>query len=212
MDNAELFKNLQRSNEELSLAYDDTITGWARALDLREKETADHSYRVSEITLLLARTMGVDESQLQHIRRGALLHDIGKVGIPDAILLKNAQLTDDEWLMMKKHPVYSYELLRSISYLLPAVDIPHYHHEKWDGTGYPQGLSREEIPLAARIFAVVDVWDALRSVRPYRSAWENEAVLDYLRSHSGTHFDPAVVAAFLSILEQNPPEWIERPN
>jgi HD-GYP domain-containing protein (c-di-GMP phosphodiesterase class II) len=151
--------------------------------------------------------MGVDETKLQHIRRGALLHDIGKVGIPDSILLKQDALTPEEWEMMKMHPVYSYELLRSISYLLPAIDIPHFHHEKWDGTGYPLGLKGEAIPQAARLFAVVDVWDALRSARPYRAAWSDSEVRAYLRNNSGTHFDPVVVDIFLKMMEVNNPDW-----
>ncbi len=198
VDNAELFEDLQHSNAELVLAYDSTIEGWSRALDLRDKETEGHTLRVTEMTLEIARAMGTfSEKELVHIQRGALLHDIGKMGVPDHILLKPGKLTDEEWATMRKHPQYAYDLLSPIAYLRPALDIPHYHHEKWDGTGYPRGLKGEQIPLAARLFAVVDVWDALRSDRPYRTAWPEEKVREHLRSLAGTHFDPKVVEMFL---------------
>ncbi|MEO5951141.1 MAG: HD domain-containing phosphohydrolase [Chloroflexia bacterium] len=196
VDNALLFQDLQRYNIELSLAYDTTLEGWSRALDLRDKETEGHTRRVTDMTVRLARTMGIDDATMVHIRRGALLHDIGKMGIPDAILLKPGSLTDAESEIMRLHPVYAYELLSPISFLRPSLDIPHYHHERWDGTGYPRGLAGEEIPLAARIFAVVDVYDALRSDRPYRTAWPEERVMQHIRSLSGTHFDPHVADAF----------------
>jgi PAS domain S-box-containing protein/putative nucleotidyltransferase with HDIG domain len=199
VDNALLFDNLQRSNQDLSLAYDATIEGWSRALDLRDKETEGHTQRVTEITERLARAMGVSPAQLTHIRRGALLHDIGKMGVPDSILLKPGTLTDAEWVIMRKHPAYAYDMLSPIAYLRPALDIPFCHHEKWEGTGYPQGLRGDRIPLAARLFAVVDVWDALRSDRPYRPAWSSEKVREYIREQSGRHFDPAVVAAFWAL-------------
>ncbi len=199
IDNAELFGRLQRSHGDLAMAYDTTLEGWSRALDLRDKETEGHSQRVTELTVRLARAMGLSESEIVHIRRGALLHDIGKMGIPDAILLKPGPLTDAEWATMRLHPVYGYELLAPIGYLRPALDIPWCHHEKWDGGGYPRGLAGEEIPLAARLFAVVDVWDALRSDRPYRKAWEAGAVREYLAAQSGRHFDPRVVATFLQL-------------
>ncbi len=199
VDNALLFQDLQRYNLELSLAYDTTLEGWSRALDLRDKETEGHTQRVTEMTIRLARTMGIDETGLVHIRRGALLHDIGKMGIPDAILLKPGPLTKDEWEIMRLHPSYAYELLSPIAFLHPALDIPYAHHEKWDGSGYPRRLHGEEIPLAARIFAIVDVYDALRSDRPYRSAWPEEKVIQHLRSLAGTHFDPYVVDAFLKM-------------
>jgi len=199
IDNAELFEDLQRSNTELSLAYDATIEGWSRALDLRDKETEGHTQRVTELTLKLAQAMGMSDAERVHLRRGALLHDIGKMGVPDAILLKPGPLTDEEWEIMRKHPVYAYEMLLPILYLRPALEIPYYHHEKWDGTGYPHGLKGEQIPLAARIFAVVDVWDALRSDRPYRPAWPAEKVQEHIRSLAGTHFDPQVAKMFLTL-------------
>jgi HD-GYP domain-containing protein (c-di-GMP phosphodiesterase class II) len=197
IDNARLFDDLQRSNADLVLAYDATIEGWARALDLRDNETEGHSRRVTERTLQLAEALDVAYDELAHVRRGALLHDIGKMGIPDSILSKPGPLTPDEWEVMRKHPVYAYEMLSPIAFLRPALPIPYCHHEKWDGTGYPQGLKGEQIPFVARIFAVVDVWDALRFDRPYRRAWLPERVHDYLRSQAGSHFDPRVVEAFL---------------
>jgi response regulator RpfG family c-di-GMP phosphodiesterase len=199
IDNATLFSDLQRSNEELIKAYDATIEGWSFALDLRDKETEGHTQRVAEMTLFLARAMGVSEAELVHIRRGALLHDIGKVGIPDHILLKPGPLTTEEWVVMRKHPVYAFDMLAPIAYLQPALDIPYCHHEKWDGSGYPRGLIGAQIPLAARIFAAVDVWDALCSERPYSKAWNEDKVLDHIRLQSGKHFDPQVVDMFLKV-------------
>jgi len=199
IDNSTLFDRLQRTNTELRLAYDTTLEGWSRALDLRDKETEGHSQRVTERTVHLARALSLNEDEIAQFRRGALLHDIGKMGIPDHILLKPGKLTDEEWEIMRKHPVYAYELLRPIAYLQPALEIPYCHHEKWDGSGYPQGLKGEQIPLAARIFAVADVWDALRSDRPYRPAWSEEKVREYIRSQAGTHFEPRVVEAFLKL-------------
>jgi PAS domain S-box-containing protein len=197
IDNARLFEELQRSNQELNFAYDATIEGWSRALDLRGKETEGHTLRVTERTLELGRLLGLVSDDLVHMRRGALLHDIGKLGIPDGILLKPGPLTEEEWILMKKHPILAYEMLSPIRYLEPAMEIPYCHHEKWDGTGYPRGLRAEQIPLAARIFAVVEVWDALTSDRPHRKAWTEEQALEYIRSQVGTHFDPRVVQAFL---------------
>ena len=193
IDNSSLFNDLKRSNTELTQAYDATIQGWSKALDLRDKETEGHTQRVSTITVKLGRQFGMSEEELVHMRRGTLLHDIGKMGVPDGILLKPGPLTDEEWVIMRKHTTFAYELLSPIHYLRPAVDIPYCHHEKWDGKGYPRGLKGTEIPLAARIFAVVDVFDALTSDRPYRAAWPEEKVLDHIRSLSGTHFDPQVV-------------------
>jgi putative nucleotidyltransferase with HDIG domain len=203
IDNASLFEGLQKSNLDLALAYDATIEGWSRALDLRDRETEGHTIRVTDMTLRLARTMGVGEDELVQIRRGALLHDIGKMGIPDNILLKPGPLTDEEWTVMRRHPEYAYDLLSLVTYLRPALLIPYCHHEKWDGSGYPRGLREEAIPLAARIFAVVDVWDALRSERAYRQPWPEEKVREYLRSQNGKHFDPQVLNLFLNILEQD---------
>jgi len=202
IDNAELFEGLQRSNAEVTLAYDTTLEGWSRALDLRDKETEGHTQRVTEMTVKLARAMGMSEAELIHVRRGALLHDIGKMGVPDAILLKPGPLTEEEWAIMRQHPQYAYDMLSPITYLRPALDIPYYHHEKWDGTGYPRGLKGEQIPLAARIFAVVDVWDALRSDRPYRPAWPEERVREYTREQTGKHFDPKVVEAFWGLWDE----------
>jgi len=163
-----------------------------------DKETEGHTQRVEKITLRIAKSMGIKNEELVQIRRGALLHDIGKMGIPDHILLKPGPLSDEEWVIMRKHPVYAYELLSPIAFLKPALDIPYCHHEKWDGSGYPRGLKGEQIPLAARIFAIVDVWDALRSDRPYRAAWPEMKTMEYIREQAGTHFDPAIVELFLN--------------
>jgi PAS domain S-box-containing protein/putative nucleotidyltransferase with HDIG domain len=202
IDNAQLFTGMQRTNAELAQAYDATIEGWSRALDLRDEETEYHTKRVTDLTLGLARAVGIGEDELVQIRRGALLHDIGKMGIPDRILLKPGQLTPEEWMVMRNHPVYAYELISPIRFLRPALDIPFCHHEKWDGSGYPRGLSGEEIPLAARIFAVIDVWDALLSDRPYRLAWEKERVLEHIIEQSGKHFDPRIVDVFLKFVKE----------
>jgi HD-GYP domain-containing protein (c-di-GMP phosphodiesterase class II) len=200
-----LFEALERAHIELSQAYETTIEGWSKALDLRDKETEGHSQRVTEMTLMLARRMSMDEGELVHVRRGALLHDIGKMGIPDALLHKAGPLDEQEWEIMRLHPTYGYNLLEPIPFLRPALAIPYCHHERWDGTGYPRGLKGEEIPLAARIFAVVDVWDALRSDRPYRAGWAEEQVLAYLREQAGAHFDPQVVDAFLAMILESAP-------
>jgi PAS domain S-box-containing protein len=199
IDSAKLFDDLQRSNLDLGLAYEATIEGWSRAMDLRDKETEGHTQRVTEMTMRLGRALGLSEDELVHIRRGALLHDIGKMGVPDQILLKPGPLTDEEWAIMRRHPLLAYAMLLPIAYLRPALDIPYCHHEKWDGTGYPRGLRGESIPRAARVFAVVDVWDALRSVRPYRPAWPEDRVRDHIRSLSGSHFDPQAAEAFLEL-------------
>ena len=192
----------KRAAENLAEAYDTTLEGWAKALELRDKETEGHSRRVTETTLVVARAMGFDEDELTHIRRGSILHDIGKMAIPDEILRKPGPLTDDEREIVMRHPQAAYDLLVRIPHLKKALDIPYSHHEKWDGTGYPRGLKQDEIPLSARIFAVVDVWDALSSDRPYREAWSKEKVSQYLSAESGKHFDPKVVATFLQLLEQ----------
>jgi hypothetical protein len=198
VDNVTLFENLQASNQQLIRAYDTTIEGWSRALDLRDKETEGHTQRVTEMTIRLAHHFAFSEEELLHIRRGALLHDIGKMGVPDHILLKPEPLTEEEWMIMHQHPQYAYDLLKPIDFLTPALDIPYCHHEKWDGTGYPRGLKGEETPLSARLFAAVDVWDALRSDRSYRLAWSEEDALAYIREQSGKHFDPSVVEVFLN--------------
>jgi putative nucleotidyltransferase with HDIG domain len=203
IDNATLFDDLQRANTELILAYDTTLEGWAKALELRDHETEGHSRNVTEMTLRLARAVGMSDAELVHVRRGALLHDIGKMGIPDSILLKSGPLDDEEWDIMRQHPVYAYQLLSPIAYLRPALDIPYCHHEKWDGTGYPRGLKGEHIPLSARIFALVDVWDALRSDRPYRDAWPEEKALEHIREQAGEHFDPQVVEVFLELIMED---------
>lgn len=193
--------DLQSAHDDLVQAYEATIEGWSRALDLRDHETEGHTQRVAEMTLKLARAIGIPEVELPHIRRGALLHDIGKMAIPDEILLKPDKLTDAEWLKMRRHPEYAYEMLYPIAYLRPALDIPHYHHEKWNGTGYPQKLKGDAIPLSARMFAVVDVWDALCSDRPYRAACRKSEAYDYIRSQAGEHFDPKMVKVFLDIVD-----------
>ncbi|MBI3742214.1 MAG: response regulator [Chloroflexi bacterium] len=192
---------LERSNIQLILAYDATIEGWSRAMDLRDKETEGHTQRVTDMTVRLARAVALNENEIAHARRGALLHDMGKLGIPDAILLKPGKLTEEEWEFMRRHPRYAYEMLSPIEYLRPALDIPYCHHEKWDGTGYPRGLKGDQIPLAARIFAVVDVYDALTSDRPYRAAWSKEKTLEHIQSLRGTHFEPRVVDAFIKMME-----------
>ncbi|MCX6026192.1 MAG: GAF domain-containing protein, partial [Chloroflexi bacterium] len=199
VDSGRLFQGLQRSNTDLTMAYEATIDGWSRALDLRDKETEGHTQRVTEVTERLARAMGFDEQALVHIHRGSLLHDIGKMGVPDHILLKPGPLTDEEWVLMRRHPALAYELLSPIEYLARALDIPYCHHEKWDGTGYPRALAGEAIPLAARVFAIIDVWDALRSDRPYRAAWPEAKALAYIREQTGKHFDPHVTEAFLAM-------------
>ncbi len=198
LDNSTLFRNLERANLQLSLAYDATIEGWSRALDLRDKETEGHTQRVTEMTLELARAVGLDGEALLHIRRGALLHDIGKMGVPDAILHKPGPLTREERAIIERHPQLAYDMLFPIEYLQPALDIPYSHHEKWDGSGYPRGLKGQEIPLAARIFAIVDVYDALTSDRPYRKAWPKAKALEYIREQAGKHFDPKLVSIFLA--------------
>jgi len=197
IENIDMFNNLQRSRQELIIAYDATIEGWSRAMDIRDKETEGHTLRVTEMSLQLGNKMGLTKEELINMRRGALLHDIGKIGIPDGILLKPGKLTEEEWVLMKEHPNYAYAMLAPIHYLGTAVDVPYCHHEKWDGTGYPRGLMGEQIPLSARIFAVVDVWDALTSDRPYRKAWSKPDALKYIREQSGRHFDPRAVEIFL---------------
>jgi PAS domain S-box-containing protein/putative nucleotidyltransferase with HDIG domain len=189
--------DIKEGERNLIQAYDSTLEGWAKAVEMRDRLTEDHTRRVVALTERLARLMGVPEADMVHIRRGALLHDVGKIGIPDAILSKPAALTEDEMKVMVQHPEQAHNMLAHIGFLGPALDIPYCHHEHWDGCGYPRGLKGEEIPLAARVFAVVDVWDALTSDRPYRAAWTEQDALKYIREQSGKYFDPAVVKTFL---------------
>ena len=203
IDNVQLFDARESARVALEHTYDQTLEGWVRALDLRDRETEGHTRRVTEETVRLARAYGVAGEALLHVRRGALLHDIGKMAIPDEILLKPGPLTDAEWEVMRRHPQYAHDFLWPVSYLRPALDIPYCHHERWDGSGYPQGMREEEIPLVARLFAVVDVWDALRSDRPYRRPWSEERVLEYLAQQAGVQFDPEVVALFLFLRQED---------
>lgn len=204
IDSIGMMEELQQSNIDLRVAYDATIEGWSKALDLRDNETENHTLRVVDMSIRLAEKMGIKNEDLIHIKRGALLHDIGKMGVPDHILHKPGPLTDEEWVIMRQHPQFAYEMLSPISYLHRALDIPSCHHEKWDGSGYPRGLKGEQIPLAARLFAIVDVWDALRSDRPYRKAWPDEKVFAYIKDESGKHFDPNVVNTFMDLLRSEP--------
>lgn len=192
---------LREANAQLLKAYEATIEGLSHALDLRDRETEGHSRRVTEVTIKLAQALNFGDEEILHIRRGALLHDIGKIGIPDSILHKPASLSEEEWIIMRKHPQFAYDMLSPIEYLRPALDIPYSHHERWDGTGYPRGLKGEEIPMSARLFAIADVWDALTSNRPYRAAWTGEQALAYIREQSGKHFDPRVVDLFFRVVE-----------
>ncbi len=208
INNAQLFdklqaanKDLEAANAELQIAYEATLQGWVRALDLRDKETEGHTQRVTALTQELARKMGFEEKDLVHIKRGALLHDIGKMGIPDGILLKPSDLTPKERELMQQHPGLAYEMLSPIEFLEPAIDIPYCHHERWDGSGYPRNLRGEDIPFAARIFSVVDVWDALTSNRPYREPMDFAEVRQHIRERAGSHFDPQVVDVFLGMSE-----------
>ena len=191
---------LREANAQLLSAYEATIEGWSHALDLRDRETEGHSRRVTQLTVKLAQALDMSDEEIMHIRRGSLLHDMGKIGIPDSILHKPDQLTDEEWTIMRKHPQLAYDMLYPIEYLRRALEIPLNHHEKWDGTGYPRGLKGEEIPIVARLFAVVDVWDALTSDRPYRPAWTKDEALAYIRDQSGKYFDPQVIDAFLDMI------------
>jgi HD-GYP domain-containing protein (c-di-GMP phosphodiesterase class II) len=202
IDNTLLVDELQKANVELTLAYDSTIEGWLQVFEMRDKETPGHSIRVVELTLRLAAAMGLSDTELQDIRRGALMHDIGKMGVPESILLKPDKLTDEEWGIYRKHPQFAYDMLYPITYLRNSLDIPYCHHEKWDGTGFPRGLEGNTIPFPARIFAVVDVFDALMSDRPYRKAWSKEEALEYIQNQSGKHFDPNVVVAFVKLMRE----------
>ncbi len=209
IDNSQLFQSLQRTNQELSLAYDTTLEGWGKALELRDKETQGHTRRVTELTLKLAQKIGIPQAELTHIRRGVLLHDIGKMGVPDNILRKEGPLTGKELAEMRKHPQYAYDLLYPITYLRPAADIAYSHHEWWNGEGYPRKLKGDEIPLPARIFAIVDVWDALLSDRPYRKAWPKKKVIKYIKDLSGKQFDPHIVEIFMAMMDENKPPQLK---
>jgi putative nucleotidyltransferase with HDIG domain len=200
IDNSLLVQFLKDSNIELNSAYDATIEGLSRALELRDRETEGHTRRVAKMTIELARKMGVSKTDLAQIRQGALLHDIGKMGIPDAILLKPGPLLPEEWDIMKQHPIFAYQLLSQVEHLKHAMDIPLYHHERWDGSGYPYGLKGEQIPPAARLFSIVDVYDALTSDRPYRAAWSQEKTLLYIQAQSGIFFDPNIVPVFKQLI------------
>ncbi len=203
IDNAILWKDLQRSNVELGLAYDATIEGWSKTLDLRDKESEGHTRKLADMTVRLALLMGMEKDSIIHIRRGAILHDIGKVAIPDEILFKPAPLTEEEWQIMREHPSIAVKLLSPITYLVPALEIPRWHHERWDGSGYPDRLSGEQIPFSARLFTVADVYDALTSERPYRSAWSKADAIQYIESQSGKCFDPRVVLEFVKLVRGN---------
>ncbi|MGB3702745.1 MAG: HD domain-containing phosphohydrolase [Anaerolineales bacterium] len=195
-----MISSLNQSKDDLLNAYDRTLEGWSMALELRDQDTEGHTRRVAELTLELSQLMGYEGEELVHIRRGALLHDIGKMGIPDSILLKPGALSSEEWSLMRRHPEFAYQLLWPIEYLRPAISIPYSHHEWWNGNGYPQGLTGEDIPLPARIFAVIDVWDAMRSDRPYRKAVAESEVCEYLLESKGVHLDCRVVEAFFELL------------
>jgi HD-GYP domain-containing protein (c-di-GMP phosphodiesterase class II) len=196
----QMIANIQQSHLNLLAAYKSTLESISKAMDLRDNETELHMQRVTELTVRLAKRMGFKGEQLTYIYQGALLHDIGKIGVSDELLKKPEKLTEAEWVQMRKHPQYAYEILYPIEYLRPSLDIPYCHHEKWDGSGYPNGLKGEEIPMIARIFSIVDVWDAMTSDRVYRKALSEEEVVKYIIENRGTHFDPQVVDAFLAMM------------
>ncbi|MFT3895556.1 MAG: HD domain-containing phosphohydrolase [Anaerolineales bacterium] len=202
ISNAQLYKKAQQAIEDLSQAYNATLQGWSRVLDMRDHVTDEHTHRVADLTVRLATRLGFSDTELGHIHRGALLHDIGKMGIPDTILQKPDELTKAEMAIMQTHPEKARQIISQIEYLLPALDIPYCHHEKWDGTGYPRGLKGDEIPFAAQLFAVVDVYDALTTDRPYRKAWSKERTLQYIQDQSGKHFSPAAVKAFFEMIKE----------
>jgi putative nucleotidyltransferase with HDIG domain len=199
----QMVQNMYRSKQDLVEAYDSTLEGWSKALELRDKETQGHTRRVTDLTVALARKLGVDEDHIAHLRRGAMLHDIGKMGISDNILLKPGPLSDEEWVIMHKHPQYAFDILKDIEYLQPALEIPYNHHEWWDGTGYPCGLRETQIPLGARLFAIIDTWDALRSDRPYHRRISEEEAMRLIRQEAGTHFDPELVEFFFQHLSES---------
>lgn len=200
--NTKLEDRVHARTKELADAYDTMLEGFARALELRDKETEGHSRRVTENTLKIAQKMGISGEELEEIRSGSILHDIGKISIPDEILHKPGKLTPEERIIVQKHPETAYKLLSPITFLNKAIEIPYSHHEKWDGTGYPQGLKGKRIPLSARIFAVADVWDALSYDRPYNKAWPREKIIQYLIDETGKHFDPQIVNIFLELVDK----------
>jgi len=192
------FDSLSRANNDVIQSYEETMRGWIRVTDLRHKETKDHTERVTKMTIRFARVAGItDENELKRIERGAILHDMGKIGISDAILIKPDKLNEEEWAQMKLHPTIGYNLLSKIRFLRPSLAIPYCHHEKWNGEGYPRGIRREAIPLAARLFAIIDVWDALCHPRVYKDAWTEEKVLNHIREQAEQHFDPTLVKLFI---------------
>lgn len=201
LTNARLHESVKQSHDELELAYDATLEGWSLALEMRDDETRGHAHRVATLSAQLAREVGMSEDEAIQVRRGALLHDIGKMVVPDAILHKPGPLTDEEWVIMRRHPENARDFLAKIDYLSPALDIPFCHHERWDGSGYPQGLSGQAIPLSARVFAVIDTYDALTSDRPYRAAWPERDAIEHIRAGAGSHFDPVVVERFLRMMD-----------
>lgn len=201
VEHVRLMERYQNLNDELLLAHETILEGWAKALEFKDRETKGHSYRVTDMTLKIGQELGLNDKELVNMRRGALLHDIGKMGIPDTILLKPGPLDDREWAVMKQHPLYAQEFLNGIGFLKSAMIIPLYHHERWDGSGYPFGLSGKDIPLPARIFAVVDVWDALSFDRPYRDAWSEPEVLKYIEKNRGILFDPEIVDTFMRLVK-----------
>jgi HD-GYP domain-containing protein (c-di-GMP phosphodiesterase class II) len=203
VENYESFENLQRTHSELALACDSTIEGWCRAVDLRAQEAEGHSLRVADLAIRLAEKMGIAPEQMTSIRRGSLLHDIGILGIPDRILWKPGVLTEEEWKLMREHPKLAENLLAPIEFLRPSMDIPRYHHERWDGQGYPYRLSGTDIPPAARLFSIVDVWDSMQSQRPFRKPWTRVETINYIREASGSQFDPSVVLAFLNLMQES---------
>jgi len=202
LDYNSIYIDLQQAYLDLELSYEATIEGWSAAMDYRDQETEGHSKRVTSLTVSLASRLGISEEEITRMSRGALLHDVGKIGIPDSILKKPGPLDDAEWLLMKQHPAIAFDMLSPIPYLKDSLDIPLYHHEKWDGSGYPKGLKGEAIPLAARLFSVIDVFDALTSDRPYRKAWNIDETIDYIRKQAGIQFDPELVTAFISMIEE----------
>jgi HD-GYP domain-containing protein (c-di-GMP phosphodiesterase class II) len=201
LDYNTLYIDLQKAYMDLETSYEATIEGWSAAMDLRDEETEGHSRRVTTLSLSLAAKLGLQEAEIAQVRRGAYLHDVGKIGIPDSILKKPGPLNEEEWALMKQHPKKALDMLGRIPYLKDSLDIPLYHHEKFDGTGYPYGLAGDKIPLPARLFSMIDVFDALTSDRPYRRAWPKEKAIDYIREQKGKHFDPSLVEVFISMIE-----------